>query len=70
MVVQEAGRFNFRKEHRSSTRTVAEGECCMTLVRPIVILVDVDSTLLDNERIQQGLKDHLGRTYWVAGRAR
>ncbi|HKD21228.1 MAG TPA: hypothetical protein VKB71_04410 [Rhizomicrobium sp.] len=42
----------------------------MTLVRPIVILVDVDSTLLDNDRIQQGLKDHLGRTYWVAGRAR
>src|SRR5262245_41985571 len=66
--------FNFRKEHRSGTRMVAGRrsweECCMTLPHPIVFLVDVDNTLLDNDGIQQDLKDHLDRTYGVAARAR
>src|SRR5215467_7304696 len=42
----------------------------MTLPHPIVFLVDVDNTLLDNDGIQQDLKDHLDRTYGVAARAR
>src|SRR5215472_7539846 len=42
----------------------------MTLAPPIVFLVDVDNTLLDNDGIQQDLKDHLDRTYGVAARAR
>jgi FMN phosphatase YigB (HAD superfamily) len=37
---------------------------------PIVFLVDVDNTLVDNDRIQQDLKDHLERTYGVAARDR
>src|SRR5215831_1983356 len=45
-------------------------ECCMTLPHPIVFLVDVDNTLLDNDGIQQDLKDHLDQTYGVAARAR
>src|SRR5215472_13007433 len=40
----------------------------MTLAPPIVFLVDVDNTLLDNDGIQQDLKDHLDRTYGVAAR--
>jgi len=35
----------------------------MVQVHPIVFLVDVDNTLLDNDRVQQDLKDHLERTY-------
>jgi len=35
----------------------------MVGVHPIVFLVDVDNTLLDNDRVQQDLKDHLERTY-------
>jgi hypothetical protein len=31
----------------------------MARVHPIVFLVDVDNTLLDNDGIQQDLKDHL-----------
>jgi FMN phosphatase YigB (HAD superfamily) len=42
----------------------------MTLPHPIVFLVDVDNTLVDNDAIQQDLKDHLGRTYGVAARDR
>jgi FMN phosphatase YigB (HAD superfamily) len=37
---------------------------------PIVFLVDVDNTLLDNDRIQQDLKDHLDRAFGVACRER
>jgi FMN phosphatase YigB (HAD superfamily) len=33
---------------------------------PIVFLVDVDNTLLDNDGIQQDLKDHLARNYGTA----
>jgi len=42
----------------------------MTLAHPIVFLVDVDNTLVDNDGIQQDLKDHLERTYGVAARDR
>src|SRR5215475_13751579 len=37
---------------------------------PIVILVDADNTLLDNDRIQQDLKDHLERAFGLASRER
>jgi len=39
-------------------------------MNPIVFLVDVDNTLVDNDGIQQDLKDHLERTYGVAARDR
>jgi hypothetical protein len=42
----------------------------MTLPHPIVFLVDVDNTLLDNDRIQLDLKDHLERTFGLASRKR
>lgn len=35
----------------------------MVPVNPIVFLVDVDNTLLDNDGVQQDLKDHLERAY-------
>jgi FMN phosphatase YigB (HAD superfamily) len=37
---------------------------------PIVFLVDVDNTLLDNDRIQDDLKRHLEREFGVASRDR
>ena len=42
----------------------------MTPYYPIVFLVDVDNTLLDNDGIQQNLKDHLEQTYGVESRDR
>jgi len=42
----------------------------MTPSHPIVFLVDVDNTLLDNDAIQQDLKDHLERAYGTAARDR
>jgi len=42
----------------------------MTLPHPIVFLVDVDNTLVDNDGIQQDLKDHLEQTYGLAARDR
>ena len=42
----------------------------MTPPHPIVFLVDVDNTLLDNDRIQQDLKDHLERIFGLASRER
>ncbi len=42
----------------------------MTRPYPIVFLVDVDNTLVDNDGIQQDLKDHLERTYGAAARDR
>jgi FMN phosphatase YigB (HAD superfamily) len=42
----------------------------MTPIHPIVFLVDVDNTLVDNDGIQQDLKDHLERTYGLAARER
>jgi FMN phosphatase YigB (HAD superfamily) len=42
----------------------------MILPHPIVFLVDVDNTLLDNDGIQQDLKDHLERAFGCASRDR
>ena len=42
----------------------------MTLPHPMVFLVDVDNTLLDNDGIQQDLKDHVDRAYGRAVRDR
>jgi FMN phosphatase YigB (HAD superfamily) len=42
----------------------------MTPSRPIAFLLDVDNTLLDNDDIQQDLKDHLEHNFGVAARDR
>jgi len=42
----------------------------MTKTRPIVFLVDVDNTLLDNDRIQNDLRRHLEREFGAACRDR
>jgi FMN phosphatase YigB (HAD superfamily) len=42
----------------------------MTLPHPIVFLVDVDNTLLDNDGVQQDLKDHLDERFGIASRSR
>ena len=42
----------------------------MSRPHPIVFLVDVDNTLIDNDGIQQDLKDHLEQTYGVGARDR
>src|SRR6266705_929799 len=42
----------------------------MTLPNPIVFLVDVDNTLVDNDRIQDDIKRHLDREFGVACRER
>jgi len=42
----------------------------VTLSHPIVALVDADNTLLDNDGIQQDLKDHLERAFGLASRER
>jgi FMN phosphatase YigB (HAD superfamily) len=40
------------------------------MTAPIVFLVDVDNTLLDNDRIQEDLKRHLEREFGAASRDR
>jgi FMN phosphatase YigB (HAD superfamily) len=50
---------------RSAT---AQGEAARTA--PIVFLVDVDDTLLDNDRIRDDLRDHLEREFGPACRDR
>ena len=42
----------------------------MTRFHPIVFLIDVDNTLLDNDGIQQDFKDHLRHPYGDAVRSR
>jgi FMN phosphatase YigB (HAD superfamily) len=42
----------------------------MTLPSPVVFLVDVDNTLLDNDRIQKDLQRHLERDFGAACRER
>jgi FMN phosphatase YigB (HAD superfamily) len=42
----------------------------MSAMSPIVFLVDVDNTLLDNDQIQADIKDHLAREYGPACRDR
>jgi FMN phosphatase YigB (HAD superfamily) len=46
------------------------GGCAMTSPHPAVFLVDVDNTLLDNDGIQQDLKDHLEQAYGLEARER
>lgn len=47
-----------------------QGKRFMIRLHPIVFLVDVDNTLIDNDGIQQDLKDHLEQTYGLAARDR
>ena len=42
----------------------------MTSTHPIVFLVDVDNTLVDNDGIQQDLKNHIEQVYGPAARDR
>ena len=42
----------------------------MTPPHRMVFLVDVDNTLIDNDGVQQDLKDHLERDYGLASRVR
>jgi FMN phosphatase YigB (HAD superfamily) len=42
----------------------------MKLTHSTVYLVDVDNTLIDNDGIQQDLKDHLDQAYGLASRVR
>jgi FMN phosphatase YigB (HAD superfamily) len=42
------------------------GDTAVSSYYPIVFLVDVDNTLLDNDRIQQDLKEHLERVFGPA----
>ena len=42
----------------------------MTDKPPIVFLFDVDNTLIDNDRVQADLKEHLEQTYGVVARDR
>jgi FMN phosphatase YigB (HAD superfamily) len=42
----------------------------MTQPQAVVFLIDVDNTLLDNDAIQQDLKDHIERSYGRAARER
>jgi len=42
----------------------------MAQLHPIVFLVDVDNTLLDNDGLQQDLKDHLENVFGVPARER
>ena len=40
----------------------------MTAIRPIVFLLDVDNTLLDNDRVQDDLRNHLQRVFGAESR--
>src|SRR6516162_3700163 len=42
----------------------------MTKMPAVVFLFDVDNTLLDNDRVQADLKEHLDQTYGVVARDR
>jgi FMN phosphatase YigB (HAD superfamily) len=52
-----------------SAHRACDGGSIMT-AHPIVFLVDVDNTLLDNDRIQDDLKRHLEREFGAASRDR
>ena len=42
----------------------------MTAAPRVVFLFDVDNTLVDNDRVQAHLKEHLAQTYGAATRDR
>jgi FMN phosphatase YigB (HAD superfamily) len=46
------------------------GECMMAERSPVVFLIDIDNTLLDNDRIQADLKEHLEHEFGPACRDR
>jgi FMN phosphatase YigB (HAD superfamily) len=59
----------------AAVSAVASAACearwiCEMTPYPIVYLVDVDNTLIDNDAIQQDLQDHLERIYGPASRVR
>src|SRR5262249_37649042 len=47
-----------------------QGSTAMTETPSILFLFDVDNTLLDNDRVQAHLKEHLAATYGAAARDR
>jgi FMN phosphatase YigB (HAD superfamily) len=42
----------------------------MTFPHPVVFLIDIDNTLLDNDRVQEDLKDHIQCAYGRVARER
>ena len=42
----------------------------MTVPGPIVLLVDVDNTLINNDRVQNDIKRYLDREFGVSSRER
>jgi FMN phosphatase YigB (HAD superfamily) len=57
-------------ERWSFATGVHDESAALTLPHPIVFLVDVDNTLLDNDGIQQDLKQNLERAFGLAARDR
>ena len=55
---------------REIARDVGKHPAKMGATHRIVFLVDVDNTLLDNDRIQQDIKTHLAQEYGAACRDR
>src|SRR5262249_8880451 len=62
-----------RKHHPSiaeAPQAANTQENAMTKMAPLVFLFDVDNTLLDNDRVQAHLKEHLEQAYGIAARDR
>jgi FMN phosphatase YigB (HAD superfamily) len=68
----EQGRKSVSGRARLTCERAGEpaGRSRMTPRHPLVFLVDVDNTLIDNDGIQHDLKDHLERVYGFAARVR
>jgi FMN phosphatase YigB (HAD superfamily) len=70
----EVWRTSDRQEPFAATSVISKlgdgspecGEAAVSSYYPIVFLVDVDNTLLDNDRIQQDLKEHLEQAFGPA----
>jgi FMN phosphatase YigB (HAD superfamily) len=56
--------------HSSVLDQRRSGQDAVSSNHPIIFLVDVDNTLLDNDAIQEDLKDHLERAFGLAARER
>src|SRR5512142_2452864 len=66
--VTAPGRRGSRRTDRDgkpSARAQARGDSQVTLPHAIVFLLDVDNTLLDNDRIIADLKRHLAQAFWA-----
>src|SRR5262245_56842924 len=61
-----------RRARRQFLEGAEDGELASRMTQPhsTVFLVDVDNTLVDNDGIQQDLKDHLEQVYGLASRVR